>query len=140
MTYALTAAHGAKVKIGNGASTEVFNEIMGVHNGPTGLGWVPNMIEARHHGSSNTFRKVANVVEQPLSFDLFYDSTETTTHGALLTAAQNKTRKNFKLELTDSGAEIYQFYAYVSMTLSAQVDGFNVYSVKLEVDGAIQTS
>lgn len=136
MPYAITAAHGIELKLGNGASTEVFTEIQGVHNGPNGPGWEPNIIEARHHGSEDTYRKVTTISKSPVTFDLYYDSSDTQ-HAALLAAAQAGTRKNFEMTLQEQGAEEYSFSAYISMTFQGEVDGFNIYSVTLNIDGDV---
>lgn len=139
MTVAITAAHGCEIRIGDGATSEAFTKIDGVHNGPNGPGFDPQLIEARHHGSTSTFQKVTTVRKSPITFDIYYDSGDTQ-HGALLTAARNKTRKNFRMYLTDTGGEIYHFAAYVGMIFKGDVDGFNVYSVTLTIDGDITVS
>jgi len=136
MTYDATAAHGAVIKMGNAASPEVFTAINGVHNGPSGPGFEPQMIEQRHHGSNDPVQKPTIVKKTPVTFDILYDSTDTT-HAALITAAKNQTRKNFQEILTDQGAEQYAYAAYVGASLKAEVEGFNVYSITLSIDGAI---
>ena len=133
MTVAISAAHGCIVKLYHSGS---FTTIDGVHNGPNGPGFAPQMIQARHHGTEDTINKVSTVEKTPVSFDIYYDSGDTI-HAALLTAASAATRSQFQITLTDTGAEVYTFYAYVSMTFSGQVDGFNVYSVTLTIDGGI---
>ncbi len=139
MPYALTAAHGAELKIGNGASTELFNELQGMHNGPNGMSDEWNIIQARHHGSTSTFQKRTFKEPSNLTFDLFYDSSDTH-HAALMAAARSGTRKNFELTLTDNGAEVFEFSAYVSATISADVEGFNIASITLSIDGDVLTS
>lgn len=140
MTVAVTAAHGVVIGLGNDdGPPETFTTIDGVHNGPNGPGFAPQMLSARHHGSSDTFNKVSTVEKTPVSFDIYYDSNDAT-HGALLTASKNGTRKTFKMTLTDTGSEIYTFEAFISMTFSGQVDGFNVYSVQLTIDGSVTVS
>lgn len=139
MTVAITAAHGCQIKIGDGASPEVFTVIDGVHNGPNGPGFDPQVIEGKHHGSSSIYQKVTTVKKSPVSFSIFYDSGDTQ-HAALITAANNKTRKNFKQILTDTGAEQYAFAAYVGAQFKGEVDGFNVYDITLNIDGAITIS
>lgn len=139
MPYTITSAHGAEVQIGNGASSETFTEIQGVHNGPNGLEETWNTIQARHHGSTATYQKRTFKEPASLTFDLFYDSTDTQ-HIALMTSARNGTRKNYKLIITDQGAEQAAFAAYASVNLSAQPDAFNVYSVTLTIDGEITYS
>lgn len=133
MAVAVTAARGALVKLYNAGA---FATIDGVHNGPNGPGFVPQMITARHHGSADTIQKVSIVDKSPVTFDVLYDSNDAI-HLALVTAAKNATRSQFQITLTDTGAEVYTFYAYIQATYSGQVDGFNIYSIQLTIDGAI---
>lgn len=139
MAVAITAAHGVVIKLGDGATPEVFTAIDGVHNGPNGPGFAPQMISARHHGSDDTFMKVSTVEKTPVTFDIYYDSNDTV-HGALITAAKAGTRKNFEMTLLDTGAEKYAFGAYIQASFTGQVDGFNTYSIQLNIDGAITVS
>jgi len=133
MTVAITAAHGIVTKLYTGGS---FQTIDGVHNGPNGPGFSPVLIQARHHGSEDTFNKVSTVEKTPVTFDIYYDSGDTV-QLALITAAKNGTRSQFEITVQDTGAEVYTFYGYVTATFSGQVDGFNVYSIQITVDGAI---
>lgn len=140
MTVAITAAHGVVIGLGNDdGPPETFTTIDGVHNGPNGPGFNPQMIEARHHGTEDVIRKVTIIEKTPVTFDIYYDSNDAT-HGALLTASKNGTRKTFKMTITDTGTEIYTFEAFISMTFSGQVDNFNIYSVSLNIDGAVTVS
>jgi len=140
MTVGITAAHGVVIGLGNDdGPPETFTPIDGVHNGPNGPGFSPVLIQARHHGSEDTFNKVSIVEKTPVTFDIYYDSNDAT-HGALLDAAKDGTRKTYKITLTDTGTEAYVFEAYITMTFSGQVDGFNVYSVQLTIDGAVTVS
>lgn len=137
MAVAITQSHGTIVEIGDGVTpTEGFTAIDGVHNGPQGMDLNPEMISARHHGSDSTLRKPTVLADTTLTFDIYYDSADTN-HAALRDAAQDMTRHNFKLKLTDTGAEIYSFAAYVSFRLNAPTDGFNVASIELRVDGDV---
>lgn len=133
MTVAITAAHGVLTKLYHSGS---FTTIDGVHNGPNGPGFSPQMIQARHHGSEDVIQKVSIIEKTPVTFDVYYDSGDTI-HAALLAAAKDGTRSQFQITLQDTGAEVYTFYAYVGMTFSGQVDGFNIYSVNLTIDGAV---
>lgn len=133
MTVAITAAHGVLTKLYHSGS---FTTIDGVHNGPNGPGFSPQMIQARHHGSEDVIQKVSIIEKTPVTFDIYYDSGDTI-HAALLTAAKDGTRSQFQITLQDTGAEVYTFYAYVGMSFSGQVDNFNIYSVTLTIDGAV---
>jgi hypothetical protein len=134
-TAVLTAAQGAVLSIKN----STFQALVGVHNGPNGPGWVPEIIEARYHGSNSVFRKVTVVKPQPVTFDLYYDSSDTN-HALMLTNAKGKVRTEFTLAIQDTGAEVYGFFAYVEMVLKAPVEGFNVYSCQLYIDGDVGVS
>lgn len=136
MTVAPSAAHGAVVKLYHSGS---FQTIDGVHNGPNGPGFNPILIAARHHGTEDTINKVSTIEKTPCSFDVYYDSGDTI-HAALLAASAAGTRSRFQVTLTDTGAEVYEFYGYVQMTPSAQVDGFNIQSVNITVDGGVTVS
>lgn len=139
MTIAVTAAHGAQIQIGNGATSESFAVIEGVHNGPNGPGWEPAMIEARHHSSDSTIRKVSTINKTAVTFSVYTDSTDTE-HQLLITNAAAGTKTNFKMILTDEGSEQYTFGAYISISRKAGVDEFNVMDVTLSIDGDITVS
>ena len=128
MPYAVTSAQGCQVKLGDGATTEIFTEIKGVFNGPNGPTFTPIIIEAKYHSSTSIFRKVTHVDKGSVTFSIYYDSTDTQ-HLALIAAAAAKTRKNFQQLLTDSGAEQYAFAAYVGAQFKGEVEGFNVYDI-----------
>lgn len=133
MAVAITAAQGLSVAMFVSGS---FTNIDAVHNGPNGPGFVPQMISARHHGTEDTIMKVSTVDKTPVTFDIYYDSNDAV-HLALREAAKNATRSQFRITLLDTGGEVYTFYAFPSMTFSGQVDGFNVFSCSLAIDGGI---
>lgn len=139
MTYELTAAHGAQIKIGSGTSPETFTAIKGVHNGPNGPSWDTNVIEARHHGSNVTFKKPTYVNTGSVTFSVYYDSTDTQ-HQQLLTDAAAMAKRNFKVIINDPGDEEYHFAAFIGLTFRGDVDGWNVYDVTLNIDGDITVS
>jgi hypothetical protein len=139
MPFSVTAAQGAAVKLGAGASTVVYTTIDGVMNGPNGPGFEPIMIEARHHGVTTVVKRATGINVTPVSFDVHYDSTNTQ-HLALLAAAQARTLAKFQIVLTDSGAEIYTFQAYVKMSIKADLTGTNMASIQLDIDGSVTVS
>jgi hypothetical protein len=136
MTLTPTSGQGNAIKLGNGASPEVFTDIEGVFNGPTGPGFQQSMLELRHHSSTSTVKKPTTVNVTPCSFSIAYDSTNTN-HTALETASKNKTKKNFKVVFTDAGAAQYAFSAYVDFQPQGPVEGWNEAAVTLHVDGDI---
>lgn len=136
---ALTAAHGALIKIGNGASTETFAEIANVTGGPSGAGITQNIIEARTHDSEAVHKAQTYVNYDPVTFTIAYDSSDTE-HAQLRTDAAAGTLRNFQIVLTDTGAEQLAFAAYISINFSSEVDGWNEASVTLEIDGTVTPS
>lgn len=129
MSLAETASHGCTITI-NGSSLE------GIFNGPNGPGFRPNVVEARHHSTEATIRKVSYVDTTPCSFSIYYDSTQSA-HGALRDAAANGTAVSVVQTLTDTGGEVYTYSALVDFAAAAPVDGYNTADVTLSVDGDI---
>jgi hypothetical protein len=129
-------AHGTQLKVGDGASPEVFTSIACVFDGPTGGGFTPQFIEARHHGSPDIIRRVSIVDKPAISFKVYFDSTDVQ-HSALVDAAKDGEKLNFQYVLTDFGAEEFHFAAYPSITFESPVDGFQTMGVTLAVDGPI---
>ena len=136
MAVVATAAKGAVVAIGDGATVETFNALGNVLSGPNAIGFEPQFIEAMPHDSTNPISKPTYVKNPAITFDVLYDSADTQ-HAAVVTSAKNKTKKNYKITLTDTGAEIYSFGAYASVSVKADPEGFNVMSVTLTPDGGI---
>lgn len=135
MAHVIYAAHGIQIQVSNMASTPVFTELKGVRD-IDGPGYEPQTITTRHHGSTAEFNKVTIVKVTPVSFELLYDPAEAN-HDALIDAAQNKTRLNFKMVLVDAGNETYEFGSYVQAKLTGPVEGFLAYNITLPVDGAM---
>lgn len=136
MTLTETAAHGLTLEIHNGASPGTYAELLGVHNGPSGGGWSPRIIEAFHH-SSTTVKKYATVVDTgDVTFSLYYDSTDTV-HQQLRDAAKNKTQSLFRVTLTETGAEVLTFNAFVSWEYDADPENWNMVNVTLSINGDI---
>jgi hypothetical protein len=126
MTIIETAAHGATLEIGNVASPTAYGVIEGIHNGPEGGGWAARVIEAIHH-SSSVVKKKASFLDLPdLTFSIYFDSSDAD-HLALQTAAQNKTVKQFRYTMTETGAQILTFQGVVTnFTFSANPEEWNV--------------
>ena len=133
------AAHGTQLKIGDGATPEVFSTITCVFEGPSGGGFTPQFIEGRHHGSVDIVRRVSIVDKPAITFRAYYDSSDVQ-HGVLVTSAKDAVKRNFKYILTDAGAETFAFAAYTSVSYESPVDGFQTISVTLTIDGAITIS
>ncbi|GEM_PF-5126197 len=134
-----SAAHGAQVQIGNGASAEVFTAIGQITSGPDGGGISPNMITARVHSQVAEVKAVTNVNYEDITFTVLYDSGDTQ-HALLVTSAAAMTRKNFKIIGSDTGAEQMAFAAYIGLNFSKNPDGWDEMSVTLMIDGAVTFS
>lgn len=136
----VTQSHGVVIKIGNGGTpSETFATLLGVHNGPKGPSWSQTIISARHHGSDTTLKRHSVTEVGAITFDLYYDSTDTA-HQNLSGCWQDGTLRNFQMIIPDEGAEAYEFSAYVDGSYSGDVDGFNVYSVTLTPSGDVTAS
>ena len=133
------AAHGTELKIGDGATPEVFTAIGCIFEGPSGGGFAPQFIEGRHHGSVDIVRRVSIVDKPAINFRAYYDSTDAQ-HSALVTAAKDGEKLNVRYVFTDTGAQEAAFGAYVSVAFESPVDGFQTISVTLAVDGEIVLS
>lgn len=135
---AQTAAHGAAVKIGDGATSETFNDIASISSGPDGPALLPQIIQSFTHDATNPTKKVSFVDIGPITFTVDYDSDDTQ-HALLVTNASNKTLTNFQMVLADTGAEQIDFEAAIEVSWSAPVDGFNQLNVTLTVTGGSLT-
>lgn len=132
-----TAAHGISLKIGDGATSESFNAIQKITNGPNGPNFNCRIIEASSHSDAAIIKKASLRDNGQVTFDLLYDSTDTQ-HALLMTNHLAKTVTNFQMILTDTGAEQYAFSAIVStMNFSGQAEGWNTMAVTLEISGDI---
>lgn len=130
MTYAAAAAHGAKIEIGNGASPEVFTEINGVKSGPSWDGFKQQIIKTRHHKTQTPFQKVSYTDFGDWQFTIDYDSSDTQ-HALLRSCSAAATIKNFKITLTDGGAEIITFPATIDFGQGSDVEGWNEATIAL---------
>lgn len=130
MNLVETAAHGAEVAIQDNATTPAYNALLGVFNGPNGGGTTPRPIEAFHHGSTVVKKKASVVDQTPVTFSMYYDSTDMY-HQQLRDASLNKTVEAFQITYTDTGAEISTFTAVVAFDRSADPGDWNIVQVTL---------
>lgn len=107
------AAHGAVLAKGDGASSESFAPVPQVIAGPNGGGYTSETIEAFPHDSAVVIKKVSKVTPTPITGTLNYDSSDAV-HAAMRAAAKNKTVGNWRLTMTDGGAEVLDFSGIVS--------------------------
>lgn len=132
-------AHGAQIKIGDGASPEVFTAIALINSGPDGPDVSQNIIEAFTHDSNFPTKKATYVNTGTVTFSVLYDSTDTQ-HIALRDAATNSTRTNFQVVLNETGAEQLDFSAYVTFAWANDPSDFSQANITLDIDGAITPS
>lgn len=136
-----TAAFGAALQIGDGASPEAFATIAAVKS-INGLNLGNDTAETTTHDAANRYRTfVATLKKQSnISCSILYDQTDST-HAALTAAAAAITSKNYKLVLNDTGDAVFSFAGIVeNFEFQAEVDGLNEASLNILVTGAITES
>ncbi|CAK0779005.1 conserved hypothetical protein [Gammaproteobacteria bacterium] len=127
-------AHGTQLKIGNGASPEVFTAIPQITEGPDGPNIAPDVLSFFHHGSDWEVKKVGSKKSGQVTFGVLYDGDDATLV-SVETAANNRTRKNFQ-ELLPDGTQ-FAFSGYVSAAWSANEGDAEKCRFTIDIDGAI---
>ena len=141
MAVAPKSAFGSLLKIGDGASSETLNTLLGVRNlgGPE---YSLEMIDTTHHSSASAYREmVASFLSAgTIPFDLLYDSNDTH-HAQLFTDFIARTLRNFAIVFTDTGTETHSLSGYVSqLTLAAPIDDAVTMACVITVSGAVTRS
>lgn len=130
-------AQGMELRIGNGASPEVFTAIseISTFSGPGGAATV---IDVTDLSSLAKEKRMGLADEGQLSFTINYIPNNTQ-HALLRTQRANRQETNFKLIFTDdSPATTWSFAAFVTgFSVTAAVDGVVQANVTLEITGAI---
>jgi predicted secreted protein len=132
---------GTVLKIGNGASPEVFTSILGIRN-IQGPAQDMEIIDATSHSSSGAYREKVASFKDPgnVTFDLIYDSTNAQ-HQLLFTQYAAREITNFQQIMTDAGAEQYAYGAFVkSINPAAPIDDLLTYAITLEISGPVVNS
>lgn len=129
-------AHGTKVQIGSGGSSETFNDITEISAGPDGGGMSPNILKATVHSQEGEIKRATHLMYEPISFTVLYDSDDTQ-HQKVVTNAAAKTKTNFKIIGNDNGAQQSAFAAFIGVNFSKNPDGWDEMSVTLEIDGEV---
>jgi len=127
-TPAALPAINTLLKLGNGASPEVFTTIANVSS-ITGLQLSANIVDVTSHSTGVPWRqKITTLLDAgDLSFDLFFIPADTG-HQELLTIFQEKNGttdglRNYQLWFPDAAPTKYQFSAYISkFSLTEAVD------------------
>ena len=131
MVFSVAAARGTLVQQET-VTPGTFATLIGAHNGPKGPGFEAQMIEATYHDIATVVKRMTRVNVTPVTFDLFYDTTDTA-HLRLMSQAHAGTITKYKITLTDQGVEVYAFDAIPSISISADNEGFVVASVTLNI-------
>lgn len=133
-------AQGMELKIGDGASPEVFTAIPEIKtfSGPGGSATV---IDVTDLSSQAKEKRMGLADEGQLSFTINYIPTNDE-HAALREAREDRAETNFKLVFTDdSPSTTWSFSGFVTgFSVSGAVDGVVEANVTIEITGAISES
>ena len=133
-------AQGMLIKIGNGASPQVFSTISEIKtfSGPTGSAAV---IDVTDLSSSAKEKRMGLADEGQLSFTINYIP-DNTQHTLLRTRRASRVETDFKMVFTDdSPSTTWSFSAFVTgFAVSGAVDNVVEANVTLEITGSITQS
>jgi predicted secreted protein len=133
-------AQGMLIKIGNGASPEVFTTISEIKtfSGPTGSAAV---IDVTDLSSTAKEKRMGLADEGQLSFTINYIP-DNTQHTLLRTRRASREETDFKMVFTDdSPSTTWSFSAFVTgFAVSGAVDNVVEANVTLEITGSITQS
>ena len=133
-------AQGMLIKIGNGASPQVFTTISEIKtfSGPTGSAAV---IDVTDLSSTAKEKRMGLADEGQLSFTINYIP-DNTQHTLLRTRRASREETDFKMVFTDdSPSTTWSFSAFVTgFAVSGAVDNVVEANVTLEITGAITES
>lgn len=133
-------AQGMLIKIGNGASPQVFNTISEIKtfSGPTGSAAV---IDVTDLSSTAKEKRMGLADEGQLSFTINYIP-DNTQHTLLRTRRASRVETDFKMVFTDdSPSTTWSFSAFVTgFAVSGAVDNVVEANVTLEITGSITQS
>lgn len=130
------SAFGTTLKIGDGATPEVFSAIAEVTN-VGGPGMSMDTVDITSHGSAGGWKEYAGGLldggEIKLELNFLPGNTS---QQSLSTALSARSKKNFKLVFPDTPATTWSFAAFVTnFEPSAPVDGKLGASVTLKITG-----
>lgn len=105
-----------------------------------GPGGSASEIDVTNLSSSAKEFKIGLKDEGTIGVEMNYDPTNAQ-HTGLLTDRDNRTLRSFKVVLTDSGAEVWSFQAYVQEArLSVQPDSVTKLNATLRISGPVTRS
>jgi len=133
-------AQGMELKIGDGASPEVFTAISEIKTF-TGPGGSATVIDVTDLSSAAKEKRMGLADEGQLSFTINYIPTDDE-HAALREARATREETNFQLVFTDdSPSTTWSFSGFVTgFSVSGAVDGVVEANVTIEITGAISES
>jgi len=130
------SAFGTTLKIGDGATPEVFTPIAEVTN-VGGPGMSMDTVDITHHSSPGGWKEYTGGLLDggEIKLELNFLPANATQE-SLITALSARTKKNFQLLFPDSAATTWDFSAFVTnFEPSAPVDGKLGASVTLKITG-----
>ena len=130
------SAFGTSLKIGDGASTEVFTALAEV-TGITGPGMSMDTVDIISHTAAGGWKEYAGGLLDggEIKLELNFLPANTSQH-LLTTAMAARTKKNFKIEFPDTAHTTWTFSAFVTnFEPSAPVDGKLSASATLKITG-----
>lgn len=130
------SAQGTLVKRGNGATVEVFTNIPEIKTigGPTGAS---DLLEATNLDSTAKEYVVGLADSGEIRLGVNWDPTSVV-HDNLFTDWQNRTKRNFRMVFSDTGAAQLDFAAYVqNYEISGGANAIVEANITLKITGAI---
>ena len=133
-------AQGTLLKIGNGATPEIFTKISEIKTF-SGPGGSASVIDVTDINSTAKEKRMGLADEGQLSFTINYIPDDTQ-HKALRAARASREETNFKLVFTDdSPSTTWDFAGFVTgFSVSGSVDNVIEASVTIEITGSIVES
>lgn len=138
---AKTAAKGAALKLGNGASPEVFATIAYISQIQfPGAG--PDFIDVTTHDSASDYEEfVAGIIRTgEVTCRGFYDSTHATHGSSTGFTGLDGSIENYQLVFADTGAAQFAFAGILKFSLTANVEAANEFELTIRISGAITES
>lgn len=128
-------AHGTLLKLGNGATPEVFETVAKVISDIDGPGITRGSHMIRGRGEVWARKLAGQPDAGKLSFTVGY-MPASATHAALLAAAKSGDVKNWQLAFPDPEASVMQLAGFISgFKLNEPEDGTLTAAVEIEIDG-----
>jgi len=140
MSSVALEAQGTLIKIGNGASPEVFSSIPEIKTF-SGPGGSASIIDVTDLSSTGKEKRMGLADEGQLSFTINYIP-DNTQHTLLRTRRASREETDFKMVFTDdSPSTTWSFSAFVTgFAVSGAVDNVVEANVTLEITGSITQS